>query len=129
MAALLRSLFLIIGLLCVTYDAVSGDPDTTVLSTTCNPTKDTGHDAMWTLSYLLQVLVTDTPKANNYDLYNDNSGWYGHGVCSTTLSAEDCRTCMDSVRKDTSDSCPNSVGAQVQLQDCRLRYENYPFQE
>ncbi|PKI36242.1 hypothetical protein CRG98_043354 [Punica granatum] len=128
MAAPLRTLLLIIVLICISNTVVLGDPDTTLQSYFCNRNKISGHDAMWALSYILQLLVLDTPKAGNYDYRIDNSGWYGHGVCNTALSSSDCQTCMDSARTYAKNNCPQSVGAQIELQDCKLRYENYPFQ-
>ncbi|OWM67818.1 antifungal protein ginkbilobin-like protein [Punica granatum] len=127
MAALLRTLFLIIALLCITNTVVLGDPDTTLLSYACNPNKISGRAAKEGQSYTLQLLVLETPKANTYDYGTDTSGWYGHGNCNTALSSSDCRTCMDSARTEIGDNCPLSDGAQVKLQDCKLRYENHPF--
>ncbi|KAI4310790.1 hypothetical protein MLD38_035740 [Melastoma candidum] len=52
---------------------------------------------------------------------------YGHGECTVTLSAEDCKTCLGEANRQLFDQCTERMGAQIQLMDCRLRYEKYDF--
>ena len=54
---------------------------------------------------------------------------YGHGVCNRQFSLNDCIQCMNSAAQQIIDECPKSIGAQIQLVDCRVRYEQYNFNE
>ncbi|KAI4386936.1 hypothetical protein MLD38_004809 [Melastoma candidum] len=54
---------------------------------------------------------------------------YGYGFCRSELSAEDCNNCMADAKDSLFKECTHSVGAQVELQDCRIRYENYRFMD
>ncbi|KAK7308141.1 hypothetical protein VNO77_41738 [Canavalia gladiata] len=47
--------------------------------------------------------------------------------CSTDLSVNDCRKCLQSAIKDIPDCCYASIGARVLGRSCYLRYEFYPF--
>lgn len=54
----------------------------------------------------------------------------GHGACNGELSEADCSSCMLVAHDQISFACDRRVGGQVQLKDCRLRFEIiYPFIE
>lgn len=84
--------------------------------------------------YVLGHLTTDT-SLGGYDLYIPTPGppsydhVYGHGVCDRELAPADCNSCMEIAVSHLVNDCFLSVGAQIQLQDCRARYESYPFHE
>lgn len=80
---------------------------------------------------VLNDLVDNTP-CNGYDYYMTSPGpsqfVYGHGACNGGLSHKDCHDCLYQAMLDTFNDClPLTVGLQVQLVDCRIRYEIYPF--
>ncbi|KAL3724270.1 hypothetical protein ACJRO7_029439 [Eucalyptus globulus] len=54
---------------------------------------------------------------------------YGHGACDGALSHSDCDSCLKSATNLIIDQCEYRVGVQFQLEDCRIRYENYRFFE
>lgn len=125
-----------IGLCCL-YKVVtcySGDPDVSVVSCSCSDqkysTSDTDYDS--TVKDVMTTVVDETPEFN-YDLYavdpRQDFVVYGHGACNTRLYEVACGTCMYIAMKQLEYFCPMSVGAQLQLGDCRIRYENYSFTE
>jgi len=81
---------------------------------------------------VLQDLEYNTP-GNGFDYYVQatvsRQDCYGHAACNGALLQEDCFVCLISAKKDLEDGCPENTGAQVQLKDCRMRYENYRFNE
>ncbi|KAI4386932.1 hypothetical protein MLD38_004806 [Melastoma candidum] len=54
---------------------------------------------------------------------------YGYGFCRKELSSNDCGDCIDAAKDSLFRECTNRVGAQVELQDCGIRYENYKFMD
>lgn len=83
------------------------------------------------MTSVMKDSVIQTPT-NGYDYYNFFSGpngvvAYGHGACYGGLSPLDCFVCLNTCMHRLSRECGYSIGAQVQLKDCRMRYENDPF--
>ncbi|KAI4364330.1 hypothetical protein MLD38_020438 [Melastoma candidum] len=60
-------------------------------------------------------------------MYDNDVTLYGHGVCTSSLSPQNCRDCIVYAYLEMKKVCIHSVGTQIQLMDCRLRYENYKF--
>ncbi|KAI6678556.1 hypothetical protein NL676_039352 [Syzygium grande] len=121
-----------IGLLtlCTT---VSGTPDTTMLNTICNgqqyfplgPFTDTVNAALDDLS-----ANTATHGYNYYSAVLDSTGpCWAHGACNGVLGPPDCTACINSARQQLFYQCTHAIGGQIQLQDCRVRYEDYSFTE
>ncbi|XP_039173401.1 antifungal protein ginkbilobin-like protein [Eucalyptus grandis] len=54
---------------------------------------------------------------------------FGHGTCNGMPTQADCTSCMDFAYDEIRKVCPFSVGAQLQLRDCRFSYEQYSFME
>lgn len=54
---------------------------------------------------------------------------YGHGACNGKLSHEDCDSCIVTASATIESFCAAKFGGQLQLVDCRIRYENYDFRE
>ncbi|KAL3725580.1 hypothetical protein ACJRO7_030586 [Eucalyptus globulus] len=75
----------------------------------------------------------DSTADSGYNKYcqstGDDNKCYGHAVCNGAISHPDCTTCLSEAWKYIFDDCTYSIGAQVQLKDCRFRYEHYPFTE
>lgn len=66
---------------------------------------------------------------NGFNYYTSCFDCHGHGVCNGVLTQSDCNECLKEARDHLFNECRLRVGAQVQLKDCRIRYENYEFSE
>ncbi|KAL3753256.1 hypothetical protein ACJRO7_000622 [Eucalyptus globulus] len=133
MAFLHRFALVLLGLLLV-FNFVRGDPDTTLINKICNGNVyGSGDPYANSVSYILEDMATVTANHPGYDYYTNSpyaeATAYGHAVCNAVLSFTDCGTCVSSAKIQILYNCPNSIGVQMQLQDCRMRYENYPFSE
>lgn len=116
----------------VTIDVVMAGPSTAMVSRRCNNNLYTSGDPFaYSLDYVLNDLVTVTPNRQGYDYYTNSpyptSIAYGHATCNQGLSSSDCVTCVMSARDQLLNVCLMSVGAQIVLYDCKMRYEQYPF--
>lgn len=115
---------IIVPLQCVCFLDVNG-ADTTLVYRICNGQRSSAAffvHKMETISHLIK----NTPDTG-YDYYYIFYDAYGHAACNGKITKEDCTSCLKSARDQ--DCTPGRVGAQIQLQDCRIRYENYPFVE
>ncbi|KAI4370318.1 hypothetical protein MLD38_018681 [Melastoma candidum] len=77
-------------------------------------------------------IVRNTPYADGYEYYTDKVYYaihfYGHGVCTQGLPQNECSQCLYVATDNLWKNCDTSViGAQIQLRDCRIRYEEYHF--
>lgn len=111
---------------------VWGDPNTSLLHGACSlATYNRGDPYMYSLQYVLQDLSTRTPALRGYNYYTQSpypaAVSYGHAECNTALSYTDCNTCMNILVKQIIDRCYATVGAELVLQDCQMRYEQYLF--
>lgn len=52
---------------------------------------------------------------------------YGHAACNGEITASACKFCLDAANEYRHYDCDMSIEAQIKLQDCRFRYELYPF--
>lgn len=111
-----------------------GYPDTKRIYFTCsNESYEPGDDFDHSLASVLDDVVNQTPKSN-YDYYGtsslpNNAIAFGHGACSGDLYMLECQTCMKQAFFQIKVDCEQKKGGQVQLKDCRIRYEDYPFVE
>ncbi|KAI4369271.1 hypothetical protein MLD38_017731 [Melastoma candidum] len=130
--------FLAVGFLCVLFVVVEA-LDVHLIRTLCNEEvfKSEGYSHQRVVELIHDILV-HTPNAtagNNYYVHKtcdkeerlcgDFQDIYGHGKCNATVSEDDCRTCLGVAYEQMFLECPNRIGAQIQLKDCRLRYEKY----
>lgn len=98
-----------------------GEPDITLEYNICNG--ETGEYLHGIdVDHVVNNLVSNTPNMG-YDCYNT----YGHAACGGRLIKEDCTTCLNAAIENFCN--PYRTGNQVQLYDCRIRFENYPFVE
>lgn len=123
---------ILIGLFYV-VDVMRGEPDTTLIQGLCNANSySPGDELGYVCNMALDSVCTDTPSYN-YNFYVTGSHLgticYAHGACNRALSGGDCTSCLDSARGDLSLYCNMRIGGQMQLQDCRIRYETYSFTE
>ncbi|OWM78070.1 hypothetical protein CDL15_Pgr018639 [Punica granatum] len=111
---------------------VRGEPNTDEIYYHCNDNKFRYEDPYFESVKDVTNQVQDQTPSHGYDYYANSPGpyvCYGHGVCNRGLSTEDCSSCMFAARDSILYRCYYSYGAQVQLHDCRIRYEQYPFSE
>ncbi|KAK4408061.1 hypothetical protein Sango_0387100 [Sesamum angolense] len=115
-----------------TLSVVKSDPDTSVNSIICNTQYYSGDDPFGnSVAYVLADLMNVAPSQQPYDYYTvspyPTSPAYGHATCSQALANSACANCLASARGTVSSACAGSVGGQVGMVDCSMRYENYPF--
>ncbi|OWM63854.1 hypothetical protein CDL15_Pgr006116 [Punica granatum] len=119
--------------ICCGIRFVDGRPDTTIQSTLCSAdTYDNDHGTYDRgMRFVLGRLRTDTSRS--YDYYVSSPGpptydyVYARGVCENKLTETDCDSCIRVAVAHLVNDCYMSLGGQVQLQDCFVRYESYPF--
>ncbi|KAI3460872.1 hypothetical protein Pfo_017535 [Paulownia fortunei] len=120
----------LIGLMGLVLVAES-DPNTNVNLLWCNANGYAqGSPYANSVDYVLADLMNVTPN-HGFD-YRTQSPYaaavsYGHATCNTALSYSDCANCLVGAKATVSSGCPNSVGGRVEMVDCAMRYENYPF--
>ncbi|OWM77914.1 hypothetical protein CDL15_Pgr018483 [Punica granatum] len=90
-----------------------------------------GDPFAYSLAYVLNDMVTVTPNHQGYNYYTSSpypsSVVYGHAACYQGLFYSDCVTCVMSARDQVLNVCPMRIGAEVVRNDCKMRYEWYPF--
>ncbi|XP_031375428.1 antifungal protein ginkbilobin-like protein [Punica granatum] len=115
---------------CFSQRLYLGAPNTTLLSRFCSNEK-TGDGSRYPVAvgFMLLEILNTAMKGHNYYTTTHFFGAivYGHGACNGQLEQLNCNDCLNAAEEAL--ACDSSVGAQVQLQDCRIRYENYPFIE
>ncbi|KAL3725215.1 hypothetical protein ACJRO7_030256 [Eucalyptus globulus] len=113
-------------------NVASGAPDTSETFRACNLATYQNSDAFASnLTWLLSILESWGPDEINYDLYvmspNQEAVAYGHAACNLVLSLDDCSLCLSYANRQVLAECPMSIGARLELQDCKVRYEQYSF--
>ncbi|OWM77902.1 hypothetical protein CDL15_Pgr018471 [Punica granatum] len=109
---------------------VSGAPDTGEVYHICGDKYDVNTGYKESLNYVLTDIVAQTADWG-YDYYttspNPGNLAYGHGACKGEIQPVDCKACLGVAFPQILDICPTRYGAQLQLRDCRIRYEAYAF--
>ncbi|KAL3725230.1 hypothetical protein ACJRO7_030270 [Eucalyptus globulus] len=113
-------------------NVASGAPDMGETLRACNTaTYQNGDAFIVSLAWLLLMLEQRTPYYLNYDYYTmspyQEAVAYGHATCRHVLSFEDCSACLYYAIRHVVEDCPMSFGARLELQDCKVRYEQYSF--
>lgn len=111
-----------------------GEPDTTMRKILCNKQSFSGNDAYKNSEgYVMSQLINVTPTTDDYDYYSSSSNptdnGYGHAACEGHLNSGDCMNCIWYAMGAWINGCFLRIGAQVQMVNCSLRYENYSFEE
>ncbi|KAH7301263.1 hypothetical protein KP509_23G018200 [Ceratopteris richardii] len=116
----------------------SGDDDdpTAFIYAKCNSRKIPGGSAFWgNLGTTLYQVVQNTAYSD-YDFHTQNGGRnspaFARGTCDTqvltTISPqEDCTDCLTHLFNHIWSICNDAIGAEVKLNACSLRYEQYRF--
>ncbi|KAL3727931.1 hypothetical protein ACJRO7_032643 [Eucalyptus globulus] len=123
-AKLLLSFLLLCSCIVVKCRFNNGSVYKTCNHSTYSSISDPYYDDLWNV---LDDLMLHTSKDYNY--YAKYHSCYGHAACFGALAKSNCDDCVDYAKDFLHDECDLSHGAQVQLQDCRMRYEDYPFIE
>lgn len=131
-------MFVAVGCLCVLYTAKALDMGRIRLI--CNEELFKSPYSRLQLGEAIDDILVHTPDTtigHNYHLHrtcyreDDVCGGFkdihGHGKCKATLSNDECKSCMGEAYEQLFEECTHSMGAQIQLKDCRLRYETYEF--
>lgn len=80
------------------------------------------------IACVLNDLFDYTPICG-YVYYTQCWDCYGHGVCNGAVTQSDCNVCFKQAAFHLVKERDRSRGAQVQLIDCRMRFEDYKFDE
>ncbi|XP_049354616.1 antifungal protein ginkbilobin-like protein [Solanum verrucosum] len=126
-------------ILALSFEAAKGIPNTNLTQVLCNGAQYFKNDPFAiSLAYVLAELVSTTPSRHGYDYHNispyPNAFAYGHAACNnntttTSLTTQDCKTCLASAKDNLLTSCDARIGGRVLLVDCTMRYEQYPFDD
>ncbi|XP_057794440.1 antifungal protein ginkbilobin-like protein [Salvia miltiorrhiza] len=120
---------IIMGVLLV---AAESTPNININEWRCNVNHYSENDAYAdNVNYVLTDLVKQTPYALAYDYYSKSPSntaiCYGHATCNTALSSNDCNDCLVVAATTVKIYCEDRIGGMMELVDCTIRYENYPF--
>lgn len=125
-------LIILLSLFFASCTFIDGDVDTSIVDQICNGGRFAMLDffTLQAMKTVVETVVEETSKAEMLDYYTGNTvaGVYAHGVCTRTLSSDECAYCMKSAYQQLLVNCSTQhIGAQINLRDCRLRYEIYLF--
>ncbi|XP_018715697.1 antifungal protein ginkbilobin-like protein [Eucalyptus grandis] len=115
-------------------DTAQSGPDVSLVYKICSADEFSIYDTYaGSVAEVLNRLM-DKTSSSGFNLYiTSNPSFsnlcYGHGACDGALSHSDCDSCLKSATNLIIDQCEYHVGVQFQLEDCRIRYENYRFFE
>ncbi|XP_070054458.1 antifungal protein ginkbilobin-like protein [Nicotiana tomentosiformis] len=131
------TLVVAILILRLNFEVVKGIPNTNLTKVQCNSGQYFKDDPFAiSLAYVVAELVSTTPSRHGYDYHNispyPNAFAYGHAACNnktTTLTKQDCKTCLASAKANLLTSCDTRIGGRILLVDCTMRYEQYPFDD
>ncbi|KAI4385216.1 hypothetical protein MLD38_003270 [Melastoma candidum] len=98
---------------------------------------ETEHLYECAVNHVVKLMPRYTPSIRDRQFYyamrckdwNSESHVYGRSSCKDELSPDDCAGCLRHALDDLFSVCTHSTGAQVQLEDCRVRYEKYVFND
>ncbi|KAG6645184.1 antifungal protein ginkbilobin-like protein [Carya illinoinensis] len=107
-------------------------PNTTAITALCNMGMYSQGDPFGiSLDYVVAELERATPMSKNYDFFNispfPNAFAYGHATCNLNLTNSDCATCLGAAKMTMFGTCLSRIGVRAMLQDCTIRYKQYPF--
>lgn len=77
---------------------------------------------------LRSYLVRDTPN-NGFNSKLKFEGYYGQAACNLEISRPECDACLINANSQLFQKCEDTIGGQIKLGDCRLRFEHYEFPE
>ncbi|XP_031405647.1 antifungal protein ginkbilobin-like protein [Punica granatum] len=111
-------------------DPTNAKPDTIMTDWRCNGDLYKKGDP-FADPYVLDDMVKETANSTGYNYYTKSPFSslvaYGQVTCNRKLLYSDCVTCIMSARDHEQIFCYMSVGGQVILGDCTMKYEQYSF--
>lgn len=133
MALVRRTLVILMWFSCICINVIADqNSDTTLVYKICNGLTG-GYGIIYSqeVNDVLHDLTFNFDSAFNYYTQSTDLdiSCYGHSACNGAISTFGCFSCLLWAKGVLTDDCPQNTGAQVQLKDCRMRYENYPFTE
>ncbi|KAI4339558.1 hypothetical protein MLD38_024487 [Melastoma candidum] len=113
----------------IAYAVVANAVDTSLVKRICNGDTSFAFDSPYgypdSFASIFPENVFTTP---NFSFYYTNHFFYGRGSCSISLTPDGCHACMQSAFDQLFGKCSrHGAGAQIELKDCKLRYEEYDF--
>ncbi|KAI4342163.1 hypothetical protein MLD38_026817 [Melastoma candidum] len=113
---------------------VVGGPDVTTIHLLCNPHGRSVPFLDRFPSIVIHDLIEGTPDAPEHKLYmKEESSYYygtlyGRAKCSAALNRDECLLCLEDAAGNIEATCGLfRRGARIELRDCYMRYEEYPF--
>lgn len=105
--------------------------DTSIVSGLCNTKMIPPGSSFWpNLGDTIADLEANT-ATNGYNYSTQRSGGgttcYGLATCKSGTTQPNCAKCLKFLGDNIWSICNIAMGAQVQLQDCFMRYEAYSF--
>lgn len=89
-------------------------------------------DYQFTVSAVITELIELTP-INYHDKYRralyGGSECFGHGYCSTFITNQECRVCLQVAETKLTQKCGFAVEARMQFHDCGLVYKDDIIEE
>ncbi|XP_059063892.1 cysteine-rich receptor-like protein kinase 15 [Cryptomeria japonica] len=96
----------------------------------CNGNTNTSTKFRSNLNIVLNNLVDNTSSSNGFNISTSGQGAdkaSGLLQCLGDVSREECLNCSREANTTVRNSCKDAIGARVWLDNCYIRYENYPF--
>ncbi|KAI4370336.1 hypothetical protein MLD38_018699 [Melastoma candidum] len=134
MATVRASVFVFVAL-CICCLKLEGNLDASWISGWCDVAKFPPYSDNEYMAMKLIGILRDNTSMNHYNQYSDLIWYneyhiYGRAACNGKISRGDCSACLQKATESlTSGDCMYSVGAQVKLKDCRMRYEPKYFED
>ncbi|KAI4385215.1 hypothetical protein MLD38_003269 [Melastoma candidum] len=81
------------------------------------------------VNHIVKLMPRYTPSIRDHQFYyamrceypNSVSRVYGRSSCKEALSPDDCTSCLQHALDNLFIACSHNIGAQIQLEDCRVR--------
>ncbi|XP_057794460.1 antifungal protein ginkbilobin-like protein [Salvia miltiorrhiza] len=107
-------------------------PNTNINEWRCNADSYSETDAYAdNVAYVVTDLVNQTPSTSVYYYLTQSPSntaiCYGQAICNVALSNNDCFNCLLAAATNIMTICKDKIGGMLEMVDCTIRYENYPF--
>ncbi|KAI4312752.1 hypothetical protein MLD38_037549 [Melastoma candidum] len=112
--------------------AIAADAYTQIPNMICNTAQFTDGSVFdqalsKTTNNLMTVIAVG--KANPFIAKSCETNLFMEAYCNESIGTYECTDCFNAIKNDINNMCKNSLGVQVTLQDCNLRYETYSFDQ
>ncbi|XP_057794451.1 antifungal protein ginkbilobin-like protein [Salvia miltiorrhiza] len=122
----------IVVIMGVLLGAAESTPNININEWRCNADSYSETDAYaGNVDYVLTDLMYQTPNAPAYYYFTQSPSntaiCYGQAICNIAISNNDCNDCLIAADSNIKIICNDKIGAMLEMVDCTIRYENYPF--